>query len=179
MKAQNLLWIPLFGLVIAGAWARNGGEYDLSWSTVDGGAGRGQGGDIAVSGSAGQPDAGRSEKGVFRVTGGFWALLVSTSATPIPTLTCTSTPTGTPSFPGTPTATPTATSHVPTGIPTPTPTPIPGDVNGDCKINSSDLFYFGLDWQESAAVANPRCNAVTDTIVDEQDLLLLLDQWSR
>lgn len=113
------------------------------------------------------------------------------SSTPTPTSTPSGSPVGTPTTtppggathtptpPPAETATPTGTSPEPTGMPTLTATPVPGDVNRDYRVDSWDLFYFGLDWQESAAVADPRCNAITDTIVDERDLLFLLEHWRR
>ena len=239
MRAKNLLWIPLCGLVTIGAGAQSGGEYNLNWNTMDGGGGNSQGQTYAVSGTIGQSDTGSGAGGDFRLDGGFWApsakgsetltptvtptntvtmiytstptsTITMTATLPVPTETSTGTPTVTATHTTTPTSTATATLPVPTEIstdtptitathtttptstvtatmtlsvptetPTLTPTPIPGDINGDCRVNSSDLFHFGLDWQESAAVANPRCNAFTDTIINERDLLLLLNQWNR
>ena len=209
MNAKGLLGVLILALAAAGAGAQSGSDHDLRWSSIDGGGGSSRGLAFAVSGTLGQPDAGGGEGGAFNLEGGFWppwaaALQTPTPApteTPTPVLTppATSTPTGTPGAtltatltatprvtasptsrpPSTVTATPTETLPAPTGIPTLTPTPVPGDVNADHWVNSWDLFYFGLDWQESAAVADPRCNAMTDTIVDEQDLLLLLEHWRR
>lgn len=199
MNAKGFLGTLILALAAAGAGAQSGGDYDLSWNTIDGGGARSQGPTFALSGTLGQPDAGGGEGGAFNLDGGFWAVSAAVLQTPTPVPTEPPSPTPTPSATATPTGTPTATppeaathtptppsmitatatSPGPTGIPTLTPTPMPGDVNGDCRVNSSDLFYFGLDWQESAAVADPRCNAITDTIVDEQDLLFLLDRWRR
>ena len=38
--------------------AMSGGDYEISWSTIDGGGGRSTGGDYALTGTIGQPDAG-------------------------------------------------------------------------------------------------------------------------
>ena len=53
--------------------AQSGGEYDLSWSTVDGGGWTfSSGGDYVLGGTAGQPDAGMMTGGDYAVGGGFW-----------------------------------------------------------------------------------------------------------
>jgi len=237
MRTRNLLWILVLALGGADARAQSGGDFDLSWNTVDAGGGISKGDDSVVAGSIGQPEAGRSQKSAFRLTAGFWAFVMGEAETPTPTLTplVTSTPTGTPAATATRTSTPissmTATPEFPVPTETPsltprptmtptttltptmpltprptmtptttltptmpltprptmtlTPTPtltsttIPGDINGDGRVNSSDLFHFGLDWQKSAAMADPRCNAFPDAIINEEDLLLLLDQWHR
>jgi hypothetical protein len=49
------------------------GQYELSWSTIDGGGGRSTGGDYALVGTIGQPDATYSAGGPYEVFGGFWA----------------------------------------------------------------------------------------------------------
>ena len=48
------------------------GEYDLSWSTIDGGGGTSAGGQYIVRGTIGQPDAAYSAGGQYEVLGGFW-----------------------------------------------------------------------------------------------------------
>ena len=53
--------------------AQSGGDYDLSWSTIDGGgAMRSTGGDYELSGTIGQPDAGEMSGGDYTLQGGFW-----------------------------------------------------------------------------------------------------------
>ena len=53
--------------------AQSGGEYQLSWSTVDGGGGiASTGGIYSLSGTAGQPDAGLMTGGIYSLGGGFW-----------------------------------------------------------------------------------------------------------
>jgi len=53
--------------------AQSGGEYDLSWSTVDGGGWTfSSGGAYVLGGTAGQPDAGMMTGGVYTLGGGFW-----------------------------------------------------------------------------------------------------------
>jgi len=47
-------------------------DYDLSWSTIDGGGGTSTGGNFTLSGTLGQPDAGMMSGGDYELTGGFW-----------------------------------------------------------------------------------------------------------
>jgi hypothetical protein len=55
--------------------AQSGGQFDLSWSTVDGGGGTSVGGQFSLTGTIGQPDAGVATLtgGQFSLTGGFWS----------------------------------------------------------------------------------------------------------
>jgi len=48
------------------------GDYQIVWSTIDGGGGQSIGGQYVLSGTIGQPDAGYSEGGNYEVLGGFW-----------------------------------------------------------------------------------------------------------
>ncbi len=52
--------------------AQSGGQYELSWSTIDGGGGRSSGGDFTLTGTIGQPDAAYSSGGNYELLGGFW-----------------------------------------------------------------------------------------------------------
>jgi hypothetical protein len=57
----------------ASALAQSGGEYDLTWSSVDGGGEMfSTGGDYSLSGTVGQPDAGLLVGGEYSLGGGFW-----------------------------------------------------------------------------------------------------------
>jgi hypothetical protein len=88
MKA-NLLIIgamcALGALLTATARAQSGGQFDLSWHTIDGGGGTSSAGQFTVSGTAGQPDAGTLAGGQFNLTGGFWSFLsvVQTPGAPL------------------------------------------------------------------------------------------------
>ncbi len=59
-------------LVPIAALAQSGGDYDLTWNTVDGGGGLNSAGDYVLEGTAGQPDAGALAKGEYTLSGGFW-----------------------------------------------------------------------------------------------------------
>lgn len=48
------------------------GQYDLSWSTIDGGGGTSSGGPYVVMGTSGQADAAWSAGGDYELLGGFW-----------------------------------------------------------------------------------------------------------
>ena len=71
LHAVSLLVLVLF-LPILPAWAQSGGDYDLTWSTVDGGGAVSMGGDYALGGAVGQPDAGVLSGGDLELSGGFW-----------------------------------------------------------------------------------------------------------
>ncbi len=49
-----------------------GGDFDLSWWTVDGGGGTSEGGDFVLRGTIGQPDAGDLAGGEFVLRSGYW-----------------------------------------------------------------------------------------------------------
>ena len=64
--------LALVGLLAGGALAQSG-DYDLTWSTVDGGGATfSSGGHYSLGGTAGQPDAGPLEGGEYSLLGGFW-----------------------------------------------------------------------------------------------------------
>lgn len=78
MKTKNVL----IGLVCLGSFfilpsstlqAQDDDDYDLSWSTIDGGGGTSSGGDFVLSGTIGQPDAGTMAGGDYVLAGGFWS----------------------------------------------------------------------------------------------------------
>jgi hypothetical protein len=60
-------------LLTSVALAQEGGPYNLSWSTVDGGGSTfSAGGAYELGGTIGQPDAGCMQGGTYRLCGGFW-----------------------------------------------------------------------------------------------------------
>jgi hypothetical protein len=63
----------IFLLLTSVALAQSGGDYDLTWSTVDGGGWTfSRGGAYSLGGTAGQPDAGLLTGGDYTLGGGFW-----------------------------------------------------------------------------------------------------------
>jgi hypothetical protein len=47
-------------------------DYQIVWSTIDGGGGQSSGGQYVLTGTIGQPDAAYFEGGHYEVLGGFW-----------------------------------------------------------------------------------------------------------
>jgi hypothetical protein len=74
-------------LVLLGApraSSQTGGQYDLSWTTIDGGGiTLATGGDYELGGTIGQEDTGATAGGAYSLNGGFW---VPQSATYLPTI---------------------------------------------------------------------------------------------
>ena len=52
--------------------AQTVGDYEISWSTIDGGGGQSTVGDYALVGTIGQPDAGEMAGDDYELSGGFW-----------------------------------------------------------------------------------------------------------
>ena len=52
--------------------AQTGGNYDLTWNTIDGGSGSSTGGSYTLNGTTGQADAGNLAGGGYTLSGGFW-----------------------------------------------------------------------------------------------------------
>ncbi len=71
---QNALitLLAIWLLMTVPALAMSSGDYEVSWSTIDGGGGRSTGGDFALVGTIGQPDAGEMAGGDYELSGGFW-----------------------------------------------------------------------------------------------------------
>jgi len=72
------IWVmPLVLLIVSAA----GGQYEINWSTIDGGGGRSSGGGFTLTGTIGQPDAAYSAGGDYELLGGFWFILECLSTT--------------------------------------------------------------------------------------------------
>ncbi len=54
------------------ALAQSGGDFTLTWWTVDAGGTVSSGGDYVLNGTIGQADAGESMSSTLRVGGGYW-----------------------------------------------------------------------------------------------------------
>ena len=59
-------------LLVSLALGQSGGNYDITWSTIDGGGGQSSGGAYTLTGTIGQPDAAWSSGGKYELLGGFW-----------------------------------------------------------------------------------------------------------
>jgi hypothetical protein len=69
----SLLAALLLLASVPGAEAQSGGQYDLTWNTVDGGGVTAlTAGAYTLGGTAGQPDAAVWSGGDYVITGGFW-----------------------------------------------------------------------------------------------------------
>ncbi len=68
----TVLLLLVCSLIVIPVQAQTGGDYDLSWYTIDGGGGISKGGSYTLTGTIGQPDAAYSNGGSFELLGGFW-----------------------------------------------------------------------------------------------------------
>ena len=73
-KGASIFVAMCLALLLPGSlFAQSGGDYDLSWSTIDGGGGMwSTGGTYSFGGTIGQPDAGKMSGGAYALAGGFW-----------------------------------------------------------------------------------------------------------
>jgi hypothetical protein len=72
-SALLVLWSVLFVMRLTSRETHaQGGGYDLSWWTVDGGGGNSSGGRYGLGGTIGQPDPGLLVGGDYTLGGGFW-----------------------------------------------------------------------------------------------------------
>ncbi len=88
MKRSQFIAYSLAIVVCAGAAALapvGGGDFDLSWHTIDGGGGTSTGGGFELAGTFGQHDAGPAMTGgTFALLGGFWSGVGSAPGAPCP-----------------------------------------------------------------------------------------------
>lgn len=79
--SRRALWLvgllALLLIVTPVVVAQTGGNFGLTWFTVDSGGGLSQGGAYTVHGTIGQPDAGTLNGGSYTLAGGFWGGLAS------------------------------------------------------------------------------------------------------
>lgn len=64
--------VLLLLLTVESALAHSGGDYEISWYTIDGGGGTSTGGQYVLTGTIGQPDADWSKGDGYELLGGFW-----------------------------------------------------------------------------------------------------------
>ena len=72
LKSVASLILVVCLLYLTPAWGQTGGNYKLTWSTIDGGGGTSTGGPYALMATTGQPDAAWSRGGQCELLGGFW-----------------------------------------------------------------------------------------------------------
>ena len=72
IKLRSMISICILTIVSVG-FGQSGGDYDLTWSTIDGGGGTSSDGNFTLNGTIGQPDAGVMAGGDYRLEGGFWS----------------------------------------------------------------------------------------------------------
>ena len=72
MKHYLQLTVIALGLSVAPVRAQN---FQVNWSTLDGGGGTSTGGAYAVGGTIGQADAGKLTGGNYTLVGGFWSVI--------------------------------------------------------------------------------------------------------
>jgi hypothetical protein len=86
IKFPQLLASACLSLLPLMSIAQSGGQFDLSWSTIDGGGGFSSGSQFVLTGTIGQPDAGSLTGGNFKVEGGFWSAVQVIQVAGAPTL---------------------------------------------------------------------------------------------
>ncbi len=88
MKRATLLaylWAIVLTALAAALAPVSGGNFDLTWHTVDGGGGSSTGGGFELAGTIGQHDAGPAMTGgTFSLLGGFWPGAGSAPGAPCP-----------------------------------------------------------------------------------------------
>ena len=68
-----LFILALFSVTLSLAAAQSGGDYELDWTTIDGGGGEISGGNFVLNGTIGQENAGISTGNNFTLNSGYWA----------------------------------------------------------------------------------------------------------
>ncbi len=71
-KISLILALLLLALTTVTVGAQSSGNYDLSWSSIDGGGGEIGGGTYTLNGTLGQFDAGVLSGGSYTLSQGFW-----------------------------------------------------------------------------------------------------------
>ena len=73
IQNSYLMSLAVSLLMALAALGQTGGQYELTWSTIDGGGGQTSGGAYIVTGTIGQPEAGVMTGGGYELLGGYWA----------------------------------------------------------------------------------------------------------
>jgi hypothetical protein len=73
MNKQKMKWFLMAVFTVLSTFSSRGFcDYQIVWSTIDGGGGQSAGGQYVLTGTIGQPDAGYSAGGNYELLGGFW-----------------------------------------------------------------------------------------------------------
>lgn len=74
MNTLKMRWLLMLCALIAisAVPVQSGGQYEISWYTIDGGGGTSSGGSYVLTGTIGQADADWGRGGDYEVLGGFW-----------------------------------------------------------------------------------------------------------
>ena len=83
---QEIKLFTCLTAVFVAARVCHGQQFQIDWSSIDGGGGTSTGGVYSVSGTIGQPDAGKLSGGNFTLAGGFWGGVSGASPAGAPTL---------------------------------------------------------------------------------------------
>ena len=75
-------FVVLLLLVGRTVLAQTSSNFNLTWSTIDGGGGSSTSSNFSLSGTVGQPDAGRSSSDNLTLHGGFWQCITAPVALP-------------------------------------------------------------------------------------------------
>ena len=72
LKNAGLIVLIVVLLFLSPVMSVSSADYELTWSTIDGGGGVSSGGPYTLTGTIGQPDAAWSSGGQYELLGGFW-----------------------------------------------------------------------------------------------------------
>ena len=72
LQKAMITFLVMCLLLSTSALGETGRQYNLTWSTIDGGGGTSSGGQYVLVGTIGQPDAAYSAGGNYELLGGFW-----------------------------------------------------------------------------------------------------------
>ena len=73
IKNTILTLAAVYLLITVPAFVHGGSQYEIPWSTIDGGGGVSSGGQFIIRGTIGQADAGVMSGGDYELVGGFWS----------------------------------------------------------------------------------------------------------
>jgi hypothetical protein len=73
MNTRKIKLTLVLGIAVVTIFSPTGFcDYQITWSTIDGGGGRSSSGQYVLTGTIGQPDAANTAGGNYELLGGFW-----------------------------------------------------------------------------------------------------------